>query len=98
MAQDKLLERFLKKGTVTTSINSTITTPKHAAVDQSVFQPKKLVTYSRNTAIGSPLSQQVPPAFIPAQTPPGSTVTKTYLSTEGGDFLLTENNDNLEIQ
>lgn len=99
MQKDKLLERFLKQGTVTTSINSAPATPKHAAVDQSIFQPKKLVGYNRNTAIGSSLNI-ASIDYFPTQTFPGSTVTvlQNYLTTEDGAYLLTEDNYNLEIE
>ena len=85
MEKDKLLERLLRKGTST----ARDTTPaiRAAGSTTSVFQPRPITRYS-----------PFPPSnFIRPQTPTpvGSTVSIPAITTESGEFLLAENNDNL---
>lgn len=87
MKKDKLLERLLRRGTSTTRAIA----PAIRAVGSttSLFQPKAITRYS-----------PFPPStFITPLTPgPGSVVTEIQviaITTENGEFLLTENNDNL---
>lgn len=85
MEKDKLLERLLRRGTST----SRGATPAIRAAGStiSVFQPRSITRYS-----------PFPPSnFIRPQTPTpvGSTVSVPAITTENGEFLLAENNDNI---
>ena len=85
MEKDKLLERLLRKGTSTT--RSAAPAVRAAGSTTSVFQPKPITRYS-----------PFPPSnFIRPQTPTpvGSTVSIPAITTESGELLLAENNDNL---
>lgn len=85
MEKDKMLERLLRRGTST----SRDATPaiRAAGSTTSVFQPRLITRYS-----------PFPPStFIRPQTPSplSSTVSVPAITTENGEFLLAENNDNI---
>lgn len=96
MKQDKILERLLRKGTTTTS--NIPATPRQAAVDQSIFEPKEIVRYNRKSALEAFITlptRQLPPVITRTPSSPTAVIPVDYLLTEGGDFLMTESNDNL---
>ena len=85
MEKDKLLERLLRKGTSTT--RSATPAVRAAGSTTGVFQPRPITRYS-----------PFPPStFLRPQTPTpaGATVSIPTITTESGEFLLAENNDNL---
>ena len=82
----------------------TIPTPdnKVAAVDQSIyrFKPASTTGNTRNP-LHTPLALAAvrPPVFVPVapRTTGGCNIVTTYLLTEAGENLMTENNDNIII-
>jgi len=85
MEKDKLLERLLRRGT--TTVRSATPAVRAAGSTTSVFQPKPITRYSP-----FPPSNFLRPL---TPTPVGSTVLVPAITTENGEFLLAENDDNL---
>lgn len=95
MRQDKILERLSRKGTTTAS---NMPVHKAAAVDQSIFEPKQIKVYDKKTNLDQFLSlptRQLPPVILRTPSSVEATITKDYLLTEAGDFLMTEDNNKL---
>ena len=96
MRQDKILERLSRKGTSTAS---NMPVHKAAAVDQSIFEPKKITVYNKQTDLDRFINlptKQLPPVVTRTPTSVTSTLPQLpYLLTEAGDQLITEDNDNI---
>ena len=97
MREDKILELLNRKGTNTTKVPSPIN--RASAIDQSIFEPKKITVYNKQTNIDRFLNlptRQLPPVVTRTPTSVTSTLPQfPYLLTEAGDQLITEDNDNI---